>query len=227
MPKKRRPASLDTTKLTKSLLLSTISTVAFTRRLFPESNFKDSKSPMVTESNGSNITFKTLERGHSHQADNLLDHLVCILWKYHGLNIYTGKWCLWCHGQSISEVADSRDLPWSTSADLYAGNVHFRLLLSSTGSRNFCGNDICAKEENPLSCSSRSMLPTDYPTNHICRSASFSIARKVLPYAQTTHGWRNHPIWVLIMRIPGGFGEWLFAIFPQFRHAGSYSLKPY
>jgi meiosis-specific protein len=85
MPRKRRPASPDTTKLTKLLLLSTIGTVAFIRGFFPESNFKDSSSPMTTRSSRSTVTFKTLERGRSHQADNLLDYLVYILWKYHRL----------------------------------------------------------------------------------------------------------------------------------------------
>lgn len=81
MHRKRRPASPDTTKVTKSLLLSTIGTVAFIRGFFPESNFKDSGSPMTTNSSRSTVTFKTLERGRSHQADNLLDYLVCSFWK--------------------------------------------------------------------------------------------------------------------------------------------------
>jgi hypothetical protein len=59
-----------------SLLLSIISSIAFIRGFFPESNFKDTLSPKADRSDHLAVHFKTLERGISPQADHLLDAIV-------------------------------------------------------------------------------------------------------------------------------------------------------
>ena len=73
MPTER---SLETLNFAYSLLLSTISSIAFIRRFFPESSFKDTLSPIRVRSGHPGVQFKTLERGISSQADQLLDAIV-------------------------------------------------------------------------------------------------------------------------------------------------------
>ena len=66
----------ETIEFAHSLLLSIISSIAFIRRFFPESNFKDTLRPTADRSGHPAVHFKTLERGISPQADHLLDAIV-------------------------------------------------------------------------------------------------------------------------------------------------------
>jgi hypothetical protein len=62
-----------------TVLLSTISTIAFLRGFFRESNFNDSSSIALADEEhrrDPRVRFKLLKRGVSSEADSLLDYLV-------------------------------------------------------------------------------------------------------------------------------------------------------
>jgi hypothetical protein len=95
--------------LVQTLLLATIGSISYLRGFFDEETFDDKQyapeqpasSPPSTNDKKV-VNFKTIKRGVSIEADNLLEYLVFLC------HVDIGTWRVRCHWKTIFEIVDSR-----------------------------------------------------------------------------------------------------------------------